>query len=96
MKGQKHNTCFAFALSGRWVCILFTQGNALGYYLVAPLGRFGELRIIILGSSINHIEEVRLLRWVLFFVTFGVILFLVAYGEKLNKLKIKFLNNFEH
>ena len=36
------------------------------------------------------------LRWVLFFVTFGVILFLVAYGEKLNKLKIKFLNNFEH
>ncbi len=38
---------FAFALSGRLVCISFAQGDAFGYYLVAPLGRFGELRIII-------------------------------------------------
>jgi hypothetical protein len=44
MKGQKNH---AFALSWRLVCITFTQGDALGYYLVAPLGRFGELRIII-------------------------------------------------
>jgi hypothetical protein len=46
-KGQKPNPFFAFALSGRLVCISFTQGVALGYYLVAPLGRFDELRIII-------------------------------------------------
>ena len=44
----------------------------------------------------NYIVGNFYLWWVLFFVTFGVILFLVAYGEKLNKLKIKFLNNFEH
>jgi hypothetical protein len=46
LKGQKH-TCsiVAFALTGRWLHITLTQGDALGYRLVGLSGRpFGNKR----------------------------------------------------
>ena len=30
---------WAFALTGRYFCVLLTQGAALGYWLAAPVGR---------------------------------------------------------
>ena len=40
LKGQKHySSNYAFALTGRIYLCPFTQGDALGYKLIAPSGR---------------------------------------------------------
>ncbi len=43
-KGKSTIPVFAFSPSARLVCISFTQGVTLGYYLVAPMGHFGFRR----------------------------------------------------
>ena len=43
LKGQKPTCCIvAFALSGRWLRTPLSQGDALGYREIAPLGRTCE------------------------------------------------------
>ena len=40
LQGQKPiRRIIAFALAGRWLRTIFTQGDAQGYWLVAPSGR---------------------------------------------------------